>query len=85
MSGPSLAEELAALIANPSSGSPLRCSVGLILRAVDDATRGAIEGALASEHLQGTQIAALLNKEHRTSAMAVQRHRRRQCRCETSP
>lgn len=59
-----------------------RCTLGILLNALDDVDKRALNNALSSD-LQGEQIAAVLRGEgHQMKADTVQRHRKKRCSCE---
>lgn len=71
----------AALSEQASAPGRMRCTVGLLLRELDDIDAQALRKAIDSG-MEGSRIAAALSSEgHRVAGQAIQRHRRRQCNC----
>lgn len=76
----SLADDLVG-IANEPVGR-MRCSIGLILDALDDRDRTALETALDDPAVRPTSLARVLRSHgYQMSEHTIRRHRRRDCRC----
>ena len=72
----------AVLSEQAASRGPMKCTVGLLLRDLDDLDAKALRNALNSG-LEGSKISFALSHEgHRVAAQAIQRHRRGLCNCE---
>lgn len=72
----------AVLSQQAASRGPMKCTVGLLLRELDDLDAKALRNALASS-LEGSKISFALSQEgHRVGGQAIQRHRRHLCNCE---
>lgn len=66
-----------------TSGPGGKCSVGLLLKQLDEADRADLEAAIAVESIPAAVIARTMRSlGHRCPDDSVMRHRRKACACE---